>query len=81
MGDLSCERFVDLMGDYVEGVLPPEERQTMDQHLLSCGRCSELLADYKRIPAVVRRATDIAMPVAAQARLRRLLSRAWRSRS
>jgi len=81
MEDMSCERFVDLMGDYVERVLPSDERPPMDAHLLVCRQCRELLADYKRIPKVVRRVTNVTMPLNVQARLRRLLSGAWRSRS
>ena len=80
MGDLSCERFADLLGDYVEGVLPAEQRPAMEAHLGACSRCSDLLADYRRIPEVVRRATDVAMPSGAKARLRHLLSRVWRWR-
>jgi len=77
MGDLSCERFTDLLGDYVEGVLRSDDRPAMDAHLLDCAQCSELLADYERLPGLVRRATHVAMPAGAKARLRRLLSRAW----
>jgi anti-sigma factor RsiW len=77
MEDLSCQRFTDLLSDFVEGRVPPEELRAMDAHRLACARCSELLADYERIPGVVRRATDASMPAGAKARLRRLLSRAW----
>jgi anti-sigma factor RsiW len=81
MADLSCDRVVDLLGDYCEQVLASEERRAVDAHLVVCRRCGDALAEYQRIPALVRRATDVLMPVAAQARLRRLLSRAWRSRN
>jgi hypothetical protein len=77
MGDLSCQRFTDLARDYVDGKLPPEDVRPMSAHRLTCARCNKLLADYERIPEVVRRATDASMPAGAKARLRRILSRAW----
>jgi hypothetical protein len=77
MGDLSCQRFTDLLGEHVEGALGSDEEAAMAAHALTCSRCSELRADYERLPGVVRRATDAAMPPGAKARLRRLLSRAW----
>jgi anti-sigma factor RsiW len=52
MEDLSCQRFTDLLSDFVEGRVPPEELRAMDAHRLACARCSELLADYERIPGV-----------------------------
>jgi anti-sigma factor RsiW len=76
MGDLSCQRFVDLVGDYLEGLLAPEERKAMTAHRLECRECSELLGDYERIPGLVRRATHATVPAGAQARLWRLLAQA-----
>lgn len=81
MGELSCERFVNLLSDYAEGALPSDDLTAMNAHLLACEGCRQLLADYESIPAVVRRATNIAMPSGAQARLRRLLAHAWRRRT
>jgi anti-sigma factor RsiW len=78
---LSCDQVVTFLGDYSDGVLPEEDRHAVDTHLRSCARCTEVLGDCRRLPEIVRRATDIAMPVDAKARLRRLLSLGWRSHS
>ena len=80
MGVLTCERSVDLFGEYVEGTLAPDQRTQLDAHLAACSACSQMLDEYRRVPDLARRATDAAMPVAAAARLRRLLGRAWRRR-
>jgi anti-sigma factor RsiW len=80
MGDLSCERFTELVGDHVEGVLSADERCAMEAHLLACPRCRELLEQYTRVGDVVRGATDVRMPLGARARLRRVLSRVWHRR-
>jgi hypothetical protein len=75
MRELSCPRFIDRLGDYVEGILPPAEVASMDAHRAGCASCRDLLAEYRRVPGVVRRATDVGMPTGARARLHRLLSR------
>jgi anti-sigma factor RsiW len=80
MGDLSCQNFVDLLGDYVDGRVPNAELAAMGVHRLACASCRELQSEYERVPGLVRQATDVAMPRGARARLRRLLSRAWRRR-
>jgi len=77
MGDLTCERFAELVGDQVEGILPSAERAAFDAHLRTCAHCRDLLDGYVRVAGVVRRATDVAMPLGARARLRRLLSHLW----
>jgi anti-sigma factor RsiW len=77
MGALSCQRFSDLLSDYVEGRVSPDELRAMGEHRRACARCDALLADYERLPGVVRRATEASMPMGAKARLRRLLSRGW----
>jgi predicted anti-sigma-YlaC factor YlaD len=77
MGNLSCERFTELVGDHVEGVLPSGERAAVEAHLRSCPRCRDLLDGYARVAGVVQRATDVRMPLGARARLRRLLSHLW----
>jgi hypothetical protein len=81
MQHLLCAQFVDLLGDYCDGALEHDQCSAMDGHRLACPSCERLHEEYGRIPALIRRATHIAMPAAAQARLRRLLVRAWRRRA
>ncbi len=68
---------MELVGDHVEGILPIAERAAFDAHLRACARCRDLLDGYVRVGGVVRRATDVPMPLGARARLRRLLSHLW----
>jgi len=81
MVELSCQRFADLLGDYVDGALADVDRDAMEAHCVACESCRAFVADYERVPGVVRKATDVSMPSEAKARLRRLLSRAWRHRN
>ncbi len=37
--DVQCQELVELLTDYVEGVLPPEEVAAVDRHLALCEGC------------------------------------------
>ncbi len=53
---IACERCRDRLGDYVEGLALPEERAEIDAHLATCAPCREVLAGYRRLPALLSRA-------------------------
>jgi anti-sigma factor RsiW len=36
---VSCKELVELVTDYLEGTLPPGERQRFDEHLQLCDGC------------------------------------------
>lgn len=37
--DLTCQEFVELVTDYLEGALAPSERARFEAHLLDCDDC------------------------------------------
>jgi anti-sigma factor RsiW len=44
---LSCQELVELVTDYLEDALPPDERQRFEGHLAECGNCQEYLAQMR----------------------------------
>jgi anti-sigma factor RsiW len=44
---LVCRDAVALMSDYVDGALPPRERDRLEAHLATCPHCSEYLAQIR----------------------------------
>lgn len=46
--ELTCEELVELITDYLEGALGPEERARFDEHLETCEPCSIYLKQMKR---------------------------------
>jgi anti-sigma factor RsiW len=46
---LQCREFVELVTDYVEGVLPEAERVRIEEHLAGCDGCSAYLEDMRRL--------------------------------
>jgi anti-sigma factor RsiW len=71
MTDLSCDQFVASLGDYVEGLLSNEARRAFVAHRDACAACRQTANDYERLPARLRRETDVRLPESAAARIRR----------
>ena len=58
MADLTCQEFVELVTDYLEGTLDPALLTAAETHLAECGPCREYLdqmrvtvADLGEMPA------------------------------
>lgn len=71
--ELVCADGVDLLIDYLEGVLPPAESGAIDAHLARCPRCVAFVKSYRETPRIFRDATTPAVPAGLGARLRRFL--------
>jgi predicted anti-sigma-YlaC factor YlaD len=46
---LVCREFVQLVSDYLEGVLPERERERFEAHLAECDGCGGYLDDVARV--------------------------------
>jgi anti-sigma factor RsiW len=62
MSDVMCVSGVDLLADYLEGLLPPDVRASIERHVLGCERCQSFVASYQATPKILREATDVALP-------------------
>lgn len=41
--ELTCRELVEIITDYLEGALPPPERERFDAHIVACDGCSTYL--------------------------------------
>jgi anti-sigma factor RsiW len=62
MTEISCQTGVELLMDYLEGVVPEELRTTLDAHVAGCPKCTAFVASYLATPRILRNATAAAMP-------------------
>jgi anti-sigma factor RsiW len=62
MNDVTCVSGVDLLADYIEGLLPSDVRASIEQHVLRCERCQAFVASYQATPKILRDATDVVLP-------------------
>ena len=62
---LVCRDAVELMADYLDGLLPDAERARLEQHLAACPHCSEYLAQLRATMDALGRAEPEALSDAA----------------
>jgi len=75
---LSCAEVVELVTDYLEGRLPPEERRRFDEHVSGCDGCVAYLEQMRATIATAGRLRETELPPELEERV--LLSfRDWRS--
>ena len=73
MNHIACESGVDLLMDYLEGVLPAEVNAALEEHVSGCERCAAFVASYQETPRIMRDATASALPPDVEASLRAFL--------
>ena len=78
MKDISCESGVELLMEYLEGVLPPEVHAALEAHVAGCERCTAFVASYRETPRILRSATTIELPADIQESLHAFLRRLQR---
>jgi anti-sigma factor RsiW len=60
--DLACTEEVELVTDYLEGVLPPGEARRLERHLETCPGCTEYLEQMRTIAGSLRPLGGEALP-------------------
>ena len=73
MTDITCASGVELLMDYVEGVLPPEVNAALEAHVAACERCTAFVASYRETPRILRSVTAVELPADIQASLHAFL--------
>jgi hypothetical protein len=49
VGTMNCDNYQDLLSDFVDGSLPPQEHQRVETHLGGCSDCSDVRRDLGAI--------------------------------
>ncbi|HEY2597043.1 MAG TPA: zf-HC2 domain-containing protein [Candidatus Dormibacteraeota bacterium] len=59
---MTCRQVVELMTDYLDGALSPEDRARFEEHLAGCDGCTAYLAEMRTTRRVVGRLADESIP-------------------
>ena len=59
---LSCQELVELVTEYLEGTLPPEDRMRFEQHVAICPPCRGYLAQIRETVRLAGRLTEENIP-------------------
>ena len=75
MKTLACVSGVELLMDYLEGVLSADVHAAIEAHVAGCPRCVAFIESYRATPRIMREATAAAaaMPVDLSVSLRTFL--------
>ena len=73
MKDIVCATGVELLNDYLEGVLPDDVRAALEAHVARCERCVAFIESYRATPRILGDATDASLPEDVQQSLRAFL--------
>jgi predicted anti-sigma-YlaC factor YlaD len=75
--ELGCREVVELLGDYLEGVMAPRDRARLEEHLADCEGCATYLEQLRTTIRLTGRLPDEVVPTAAMVPLLEVF-RAWR---
>ncbi len=70
---LRCRTVVDLILAYLEGTLPPRERQAFEGHIADCGKCWQFLETYRHTIDLGHELREDAIPPDVHKRLESFL--------
>jgi predicted anti-sigma-YlaC factor YlaD len=76
--ELTCREVVEIVTDYLEGALSPEDHVRFDAHLSGCDGCTSYLDQMRETIRLTGMLTEDQIPEAQRERLR-LAFRDWKN--
>ena len=76
--ELPCRELVELVTEYLEDRLPPDDRARFDAHLAGCDACRAFLDQYRQTIKALGRLPEESLSAEARATLLAAF-RGWRS--
>ena len=70
---MNCNEAIDVLGDYLDAVLTPDELARLEAHLRACAPCRAYLATYKRTTELAAKINRVEMPPEVRQRLSEFL--------
>jgi len=64
--EMSCKELVELVTDYLEGVLPPGDRTRFEDHLKECPGCETYLDQMRQTVRALGRLSEDSVPAEAK---------------
>jgi anti-sigma factor RsiW len=73
MSEMVCVSGVENLMDYLEGVVPPDLRLKVEEHVAGCPRCTAFIASYCETPRILREATAAPFTTSVESSLQAFL--------
>jgi anti-sigma factor RsiW len=75
--EISCREVVELLGDYLEGAMAPDDRARLEEHIAECDGCAAYLEQLRVTMRLSGRLSEEAVAPETMAPLREAF-RGWR---
>jgi anti-sigma factor RsiW len=69
----TCKDSINLLMDYLDGELAPEDAQHLKEHLQGCAPCVDFLRTYRATPGLCKKALAHKMPQEMSSKLTEFL--------
>jgi anti-sigma factor RsiW len=66
---MECARIAEVLGDYLDGTLPPDQAKLLEWHLEGCRPCIAFVNTYKGTITAASRLKDVELPPELKRRL------------
>lgn len=66
---LECRQIAELLGEYIDGALPPETRDLIEWHIEGCGPCVAFVNTYRGTIDAASKLRDVEIPAELKQRL------------
>ena len=73
--NIGCNECMDLLADYVDGLLPREQALSLQSHIEGCPPCVACVNTYKGTVNAAKRLRETALPPEVRERLMSFLQR------
>jgi hypothetical protein len=60
--DIACRQVVELLTEYLEEAMAPEDRIRLEEHLSGCGGCSRVLSQLRETIALTGTLSEDQLP-------------------
>jgi anti-sigma factor RsiW len=67
--DLTCQQLVEIVTEYLEGTLPPEEQARFEQHLAGCRGCRHYVNQMRQTVQLLGHLSEDTIPPATRTEL------------
>jgi anti-sigma factor RsiW len=64
--ELACIDVVEIVTDYLEGALPPDDARRLERHLETCPGCTDYLEQMSAVAGSLGRLTEASLPAGAR---------------
>ena len=68
-----CPRIISLLSDYIDGRLPADVRQDLEQHLNGCSECTNFVGTFRSTVALLHSLKEDDLPEELRLRLKAFL--------